>query len=238
MKRIIKGILIAIVATLLIALPVLALGTNVTNLLCYPQAVSVHLTWIPAPGSTTTVIRYRTNTYPTSYSDGVLSYNGTGYEYDVSGLTGGSTYYFGAWGFDGSSYSTDVCQQSTTTLYTIGLSTNQTIPSPVVLSSFSQPPSNTGWSFEPFTSIIKYFLNSASGGINIPENNAWEWIFAIITAIVGVYILAATKQPIIAAIVVILLTGAGWGLHLMQGYLLFVEVIILLGFWAAEHSNA
>ncbi len=235
LKKIIVGFGIVVMAMLLLALPVLALATNVTNLLCYPQAVSVHLTWIRAPGSTTTVIRYRTDTFPTSYNDGILSYNGTGSETDVIGLTEGSTYYFGAWGFDGSSYSASVCQQLTTTLYTMGLSTNQTIPSPLVPANINVAPI-TLFNFEPFTSLISNFV-SASGGLGMPVENTWEWLTLFGIAILSIIVYMWTKEFLIAFVVLILLTGGGWYLGLTQGLLLAFEIPVALGVWGIEHAT-
>jgi hypothetical protein len=233
-KRVIKGVLIALLASLLVALPVLALATKVTNLLAFPQAVSIHLTWTRAVGSTTTVIRYRTDMSPTSYSDGILSYNGTGYECDVTGLTAGQSYYFGAWGFDGASYSTDGEFKSTTTLYTLGLSTNQTMPSPTIPATINDPPDISGLSFEPFTSVVGSFVSS----LGMDTNNAWEWIFVIMLVIGGVILLGRTKELLIAITVLILLTAGGWGLRLIQGYALIFEIVVLLGVYAIQHQNA
>lgn len=235
MKKFIVSMWIVALATLLFALPVLAAVGDVSDLLCYPQAVSVHLTWNRASGSTTTVIRYRTDTFPASYSDGILSYNGTGFETDVSGLTAGQTYYFAAWGFDGASYSTTVCYKSTTTLYTIGLSTNQTIPSPLVPATINNPPSIGGFNFEPFTGLISNFVN-ASGGLGMPIENTWEWLFLIGITFLSIVVYIQTKEFLIAFVILILLTGGGWYLGLTQGLLLVFEIPVALGFWGIEHA--
>jgi hypothetical protein len=235
MKKILTGFLIALVATLLVALPVLAVVGNVTDLICSPEDVSIHLKWTKATTSTTTVIRYRTDEFPTSYNDGTLSYNGTGYETDITGLTAGQSYYFAAWGFDGANYSTNAYYKATTTVYTIGLSTNQTVPSPLVPANINIAPVITGFNFEPFTSIISNFV-STPGGLGMPVENTWEWLTLVGMVALSLIVYIQTKEFLIAFVILILLTAGGWYLGLTQGLLLAFEIPIALGVWGIEHA--
>ncbi|RLF51328.1 MAG: hypothetical protein DRN24_05155, partial [Thermoplasmata archaeon] len=67
-----------------------------------PTATTIDLSWTKGSGSGNerTVIRYRTDTYPSSPTDGTEAYNGTGSATTVSGLTPGQIYYFRAWTYD------------------------------------------------------------------------------------------------------------------------------------------
>lgn len=60
---------------------------------------SINLTWTNPTGYkyfAGVMIRYKVGSYPTSISDGVLAYNGTGTALTLTGLTGGTNYYFRA----------------------------------------------------------------------------------------------------------------------------------------------
>ena len=103
--NIIKISAITIILLLFIVAPVFAAPGIVVFYNPQPSNTSIILTWAPAPASTSTLIRYSTDTYPLTVADGDLAYNGTGFQDTVSGLVSGTTYYFSAWGFDGANYS-------------------------------------------------------------------------------------------------------------------------------------
>ncbi len=85
---------------------------------CTTNNTGLDLAWtnasVGAGSSRYTTVRYKSSGYPTSVTDGTLSYNGTESSHVQMGLTNGVTYYFRAWTFawDGtdSQYSTDYSQ--------------------------------------------------------------------------------------------------------------------------------
>ncbi len=211
---------------------------NALNLIGAPSSTSIILTWKRATGSTNTIIRYRTDTYPTTPADGTSAYSGTGYQCTVSGLTPGQVYYFSAWGY-ANSESPVVANLAMSTLGVNipsggkATSTAPVIPVPTVPSSAAQEPSISGFNLEPFTTIINYF-NNAPGGFGIPDKYAWETLFIIGIVLLGFGIYIKTRVFLLAFAVVFLLSCGGVSLHLVQGYLLAFEAIVGLGIWAVE----
>ena len=79
----------------------------VTDLTAIPGEGSVSLSWknSPSPDSTATMIRYRTDTYPVSATDGALCIDkpgspGADDTYAHTGLMSGATYYYSAFAHD------------------------------------------------------------------------------------------------------------------------------------------
>ena len=60
---------------------------------------TIYLTWTKGNGANNTRIQRKTGSYPTSISDGTNVYNGTGTQYENTGLTQGTTYYYRAWSY-------------------------------------------------------------------------------------------------------------------------------------------
>jgi len=61
------------------------------------SATEITLTWGKGTSASRTMVRYSTDTYPTSRTSGVEIYFDTGTSYTHSGLTEGVTYYYSAW---------------------------------------------------------------------------------------------------------------------------------------------
>ncbi len=78
---------------------------SVTGFTASQNGQDIDLSWTKATGADTTVIRYRTDTYPTSPQDGTEVYNGTGTSTTHTGLTQGDTYYYAAWGYESGAFS-------------------------------------------------------------------------------------------------------------------------------------
>ncbi|MFH1134161.1 MAG: DUF2341 domain-containing protein [Nanoarchaeota archaeon] len=106
---------------------------NVTNFnaVAYTD-YCINVSWTKGSGSDRTVVRARTDTYPTSPTDGTAVYNGTDVRYTKCGLTPGTKYWFGAWALNTSSglYSTGSARD-----------TEYTLPSPVTNVIFEFPTS-------------------------------------------------------------------------------------------------
>lgn len=74
--------------------------SDVTNLIVTSYNIEqLNLTWTPGNGSTT-AIRRKEGSYPTSTADGDEVYNSTGTSYEDTGLNTSSHYYYSAWSFN------------------------------------------------------------------------------------------------------------------------------------------
>lgn len=86
-----------------------------------PTSSSIDLTWTKGTGAENTIVRRKTGSYPTSYTDGVGVYSGTGTgttdDNDGNGLKAGTQYFYRAWAWDeDGKYSDGYSEDSETTL--------------------------------------------------------------------------------------------------------------------------
>ncbi len=80
---------------------------------------STDLSWTKGAGATNTMIRYRTDDYPTSPSDGTEAYYGINVSCTVSSLNSGQLYYFRAWSYT-ADYSDEYASLTASTLSEVG----------------------------------------------------------------------------------------------------------------------
>src|SRR3990167_3292035 len=107
--------IVVLALLLMMALPVvtvLAAPDDAVVVTANPQDTSITLTWITG-NATSTIIRYKTTSFPANPSDGTLAYNGTSFQTTITGLTAGTAYFISVWGFDGVSYSPNQDRKST-----------------------------------------------------------------------------------------------------------------------------
>jgi len=79
-----------------------------TNFASSSTTTQISLSWNKGTGASDTLIRFSTDTYPATVSDGVALYLGTGTSTShTEGLVEGVTYYYSAWGKAGTAYSTN-----------------------------------------------------------------------------------------------------------------------------------
>ena len=225
---------------LMMALPVvtvLAAPDDAVVVTANPQDTSITLTWITG-NATSTIIRYKTTSFPANPSDGTLAYNGTGFQTTITGLTAGTAYFISVWGFDGVSYSPNPAEVEMNTL-AVALPTGgvnpptNVIPIPTVPAGASSNASIAGFDLEPFTSIIAHF-NNAQGGLGMPISNAWQTIATLIIVFIGLMVYRSNKNFFVAYFVVFILSAFAVGLNLQQWYLLPIEIVVGLGVWALE----
>lgn len=207
---------------------------NALNLRGISSSTSIILTWQRASGSTHTIVRYRTDTYPSSPTDGTSAYSGTGYQCTVSGLTPGQVYYFSAWGYANPTSPT-VSQLAISTTAVDVPSGGETTPAnivsiPTIAPGMTQTPSVGAFQLEPFTTIIKIF----QGGLGMPENNIWQLLATLGVVLAGMATYIRIKNFFVAFGVVFVLTFFFVWMHLMQGWLIPIEVIVAGGVWAVE----
>lgn len=171
-KRLCSSTGVAIISILLIATIVLAAPGAVTNFVGIPTATTINLVWIPASGSTSTVIRYSATSYPATVVDGTSAYNDTGSYVEIDGLTAGTNYYFSAWGYDGADYGT-VVNLMVTTDSEVSANNTMPFPAPALPADMSDDPDSSGWDIDPIDDILSYFSDptSAHGGLGMPTDN-------------------------------------------------------------------
>ena len=262
MKKIL-GIVGTLIIGTLVILPIavaFAVVSDITDMTANPSNTSIILTWVKVSGSTNTLIRYRTDTFPTDNTDGVQAYFGPRFQVTVGAnvtvelsdtpehvdvgdnitpLTPGQAYFFSAWAEDSGDYSATPFHLVMSTLAVPIPSGAQdqpqnTLPVPTLPTNINQAPNPGSFQLEPFTSIVNWF-NSSPGGLGMPNEYAWESL--AILGIVGGGFLTYTKirNFFVAYAVIFVLTLFGIGLHLVQGWLLGIEIVIGLGVWGIEH---
>ena len=80
------------------------------------HSTQINLSWTKQAGDDKTLIRWRSDHYPTSVTDGTSLYNGTGTTTSHSGLSSGDTRYYSAWGWNTTSgYTVNYATASATT---------------------------------------------------------------------------------------------------------------------------
>lgn len=238
LRIILSSLVLAILGLLLIAVPVFAIPADVTGVTINPSDTSLIITWLPATGATSYVVRYRTDTYPANPADGTLAYNSTNTQATVTGLTSGQSYYFAVWGYDGAAYSANGAIKVTTTLATSLPNAAQV--NPTGLPNLPTPPANAtanasiaGFSLSPFSDILTY-INTAPGGLAMPIQNLWEVIVIMIIVVMSMITYVKMKNFLLAYGVMLFLSVIGVGIHLLQGYIIPWEIVLGLGVWALE----
>lgn len=238
--RILGSLLSAMVLCAFVVSIALAAPGLVTNLVANPSNTSMILTWTVATDSTSTVVRYSTTAYPATPASGTSAYSGTGFQCTVSSLTAGQVYYFAAWGYDDSDYSTSPATLVMSTL-AINLPSGDVdeagidpLPIPTLPADINQDPDASGLNLEPFTSMITWFNGATEGGLGMPVNNAWQWVvtFGLVGAGIGTYL--KIKQFFVAFAVLLILTIFAVGLDLVQPWLVAVEIVIGAGVWSID----
>ncbi len=241
-KRVGFGVVASFVLLLLVTAVALAVAVgDVTNLTGNPSDTSIVLTWTKASGSTGTLIRQSTSTYPT-LATGTLTYNGTGFQCTsgnvTNPLTPGQVYYFSAWGYASGNYSANATHLAMSTLAVpipsgAGIEPTIGIPAPPIPSNVTQNATIGAFHLEPFTSIVSWFVN-APGGLGMPEANVWEVLAIGVITLGGLGTYIRIRNVFVGFAVSFLITVVCVGLHLVQGWLVPIEVVVAGGVWSVE----
>lgn len=236
-KRIGIALPLSLMVIMCLSVVVYAVG-SITDLKGQPTDTTISLTWIKSVNSENTTIRYSTSSYPTIPTDGLSVYSGAGSYYTLTGLTAGTNYYFCAWSYNGTVYSTVPRQLFVTTL--APNTENTTIPysPPMIPANAWQNPDTSGWSIHPIDDIIAYFADPlyAHGGLGMPTNNLTMFIFGLI--ITGISLLAYIKWHNFFAAYTLLFIGSafGYAISMMQWWVIGLEILIGAGVWAVEKN--
>jgi len=205
-----------------------------TVFFAYPAVDAISLNWAMPTGASQVLIRSRTDTYPTTTADGtlvVLSAIGT---YDYTGLTGGTTYYFSAWGESGGGYSASYRTLVVTTQGTTNqVSGGETIPAPSVPTDWGQSPDASGLShLQPIYDAVNGVLTE----MGIPNGNGWMILAYFIIAIAGVILLVKTRSAFGTVMVVFVLMAGASAVHIIPGWSMLLLLPFAAGSWALERT--
>jgi hypothetical protein len=197
----------------------LGVPTLPLNVQASPLSTSVHLTWALGSGSGRTLIMYRTDTYPTSTSDGTQIFLDVGTSYAHTGLVLGTTYYYSLWGESGGSYSASYASIAITTQSTGATQTGfgtVTTPDNFDLSSKSATSSNITLlqNLGPFYGLINGFV--ASWGMSLSDGWAGIYAFFIVLITLIIYIRSQSITGALLGTIVLMIVGyfigivSGW----------------------------
>lgn len=240
LRMLIASSMIALTGLLCLTIPVFAVPDDVTIIITNPSNTSMIISWLPAVGATSYTVRYRTDTYPTSPTNGTLAYSGTSTMCTVLSLTAGTSYYICVWGIDGGGNpSANPAKRTITTLLTPIPSGSPPpeqsgIALPTIPAIMTQTPEITGFTLEPFANIIAYADNASVGGLGMPLNNLWETLALGLVAAVGLITYVKMRNFFVAYFIVFILTCFCVALKLAQGWLVPVELGFGAGVWALE----
>jgi hypothetical protein len=199
-------------------------------LACIPYSTSISLTWHKANNSTKTLINYSTSTYPVSPSSDTQAYFGSGLSYKLTGLTAGTTYYFSAWGYDGTNYSS-VAYNAVMTTLAGDLNSSDSLPVPVQPTPVA--PSSSSWfnNLQPFSGIIQNFEKSWGMATDTMQFTTG----IIILLLTGIFLYIKTKSSFIAIGADFVVDFALIAMHLLSPYTVGVCIAFGLGIWGLEN---
>lgn len=238
-KRLSVSITLAIIGLLLFGLIALAIPDAISDLIGVATDTTISLTWTKSASTDNTIIRQSTTTYPTTVADGTSTYNGTASYANITGLTAGTTYYFSAWGFDGSDYSATAANLAISTLPSI--SDNTSIPfSP---SSLSLPantdPDTSGWSISPLDDILSYFADPsyAHSGLGMPVNNVIMFIAGVAVTFLSLGSYIKWRSFWTSWAIAIILCSFFSSISIMQWMVVGFLILAGAGVWAIEKTT-
>jgi hypothetical protein len=244
-KRILRASAIAVMMLLIAGMNVSALATYVTNFIANSTSNSINLSWTKATGSTSTLIKYSTSSYPattadgTSVSDALITKNS--FTFDGSDeaipttLLPGTTYYFSAWGYDGATYSATAANILITTTGVV--TTGNNFPNPTMSNITSPgfvPTTSPTWydRLQPFTGFTTWFLSD----YDMPDNNKNYTGGTIILLVGGVVLYMVFKNMLIAIFFDLLLCGLLIKVGLQPWYSFAYVIVAGLGVWGLENQ--
>lgn len=198
-----------------------------TNMIGYPESESISLAWSKGTGSTNTLLRYGTTTFPATTSTGIYAYLGTGSSYTIEDLESGQTYYISAWGESGGNYSSTYSTIMMTTSATSGTSTDD-IDVPTQPSRWFSAPDYT--SMDGLL-VVYDAINSAADSGHIPRETAWFLLalgLSFIAALVSYLTLG--KKLMIAMIVMTVCFAIGYFVRLIPWWVPLMSLILVIAF--------
>jgi hypothetical protein len=240
LKRIRKILAVMVIVSILslVASPVLAVS-DVTGLKVIPTDTTMSLLWVK--GSTYTVIRYSTTSYPATPAAGtnvfaVAYIAGNSYVQTEDSVThlplvAGTTYYYTAWAYDGANYSPDVSAAHAIMTTTASAGTSDVLTTPPYVTPTA--PSSSGWftGLQPFSGFVQGF--EQSWGMATDTMPFTIGILILLVAGIGVYL--KTKSAFVAIVADFAVDLGLIGLGLLSPYTIGVVLAFGLGVWALEN---
>lgn len=204
---------------------------DMINFIGYPEEDNISLNWVKAGGATSTVVRYRLDTYPTSATgaDGSISVcDTTAIVYVHSGLDEGTTYYYSAWGKSGATYSTNAINLAMTT--TGGIASD-TLPVPSVPSGMYQEPDETFLAnLQPFYSVI----NGLADTWGMPRGNMWFALVMLVVLAAGVGSYIPWRAPAFSLLLMAIVMALFVMTHILPQFMYVVVAFLALGGWSTR----
>lgn len=161
-----------------------------------PDATYISLQWVKGVGSTNTLIRYKTGSYPIDVADGTQVYFSTQTSTVHNSLTPGTTYYYKAWGESGGSYSSGNITLLVTTL--ASAASVNILPPPQTPTRWYQSPNYMRMSNLPFYGIVNWWADS----FGIPRPTIWSTLGLLFSMMCGIFVYAKSQKTLLADFVV------------------------------------
>ena len=204
-----------------------------TNLVGYPEATSISLSWSKGVGSTNTLVRYSPAAYPTTTTSGIAAYSGPSSTHTVDDLTSGTTYYFSAWGESGGNYSASYATLMMTTSATSGEDIDD-IDVPTEPSRWFSAPDYT--SMEGL-GVIYDGINACMDSGDIPRETGWFLGATFLAMMAGlIAYLRLGKKLLIGMIVLTVGLAAGYFVRLVPWWVPLMTLILVIAF-AMTHKQ-
>jgi len=196
--------------------------TAPVNFRAVTESTVINLFWVKGTGASTTMIRYSYGSYPTSTTDGILLYSGTGSNTTHTGLTSGSTVYYTAWSVSGVDISEGVNLLATTTIQEEG-DVDLTKPTTPV-NWFIDIDPTTMENFEPVYSM----MNDIADSIDMPHPTFWFLAATTMSVAGGVGVYSWKKSLLGAGIVMLVIMIVASTVHLIPGFMIFLVGLVII----------
>jgi hypothetical protein len=207
------------------------------------------ITYIPLDVTGITVICYMSDLIAgPAYFDGVALIEGTSYpaegtriyfdtgsNYEHTGLTPGTTYYYAAFGESSGIYSDNGKYITVTTsgAEATTLPSGGSLPTPVLPGSFNQSTDSTRLSrLEPFYSLINNFSDSWG----MPANTMWAIIIMVVIASISMIVLIESRNFMASTVVATVLVLGCIIMQLLPAWMIAVMILMDVGAWASSRE--
>lgn len=194
-----------------------------------PEANSNSLTWLIGDGATTTMIRYKEGSFPTTTSDGTLVYNGVMNNTMHDDLIEGTTYYYSAWGVSGN---------LTSPSYATVMST--TLADGADLVDLELPGSYPGWmqstNYQNLSGNPLYgWVNWIADTWSMPRASFWLAIWFILPVMIGMWLFYKNANILVVGIILVAFIAIGVKAEILAGWITFLYASMMaFGLWVGH----
>lgn len=194
-----------------------------TNFKAYPSFEEVVLAWTKGSGATNTMIRFRTDAYPSDNESGTKIYEGPLNSYTHTGLISGTTYFYSVWGISGDNCSANYTTVMATAL--AGAAPAEMPPPPDEPEAYYQDVEETRLSNFPGYDHFNYQFDE----LNVPRATGWFMlgVFGLLISFIGVLIVSTSMLA--AFITAMFVIGICVVIELFPAWMLVLLIILALG---------